>query len=271
MSESPATPLTRPRVSSVLPAEACQAASPPDFDAELAGPHELGTERVSPGDTGAGTPLDRELVPMRTGEPECRSGEGTRRQREAAEIAQEMERRAAEVEREAYLKGFQQGEAAGLEMGQAKLAPLLRDLDAVLAQLTRAREEVVRANQAQLVELALAIAARILHREIEQSTDQILQTVEEVLSLVGAGDRVRLRLSQADFQNLLDHQGELPALAHLGDRVTLEVDPAMIRGGCLVLTETGSVDATIETMFDEMRQALTGKLLPPAGPAGDAP
>jgi flagellar assembly protein FliH len=260
-------------VPTVLPAGQVEAAPLPDFDAEFPSPDLIDAVRRSMrGDQwpdasrridGRESRIDdrRSTFEHRPSmKRPCRADrlllEAQGLFEKARERAHEAERRSEEIEREAYLKGFQEGEKAGLEMGQAKLAPLLRDLDTLLTQIAEARTEVVRANQDQLVELATAIALRILHRELEQTPDQILHTVEEALALVGREERVRLRLSQADFQHLIDHRGDLPALAHLGDRVTLEVDPSMVRGGCLVQTSTGMIDATIETMFTEMRQTL---------------
>jgi flagellar assembly protein FliH len=187
------------------------------------------------------------------------SRQAQEREAAARHLIEESHERAAQIEREAYETGYAQGEAAGLEMGQAKLSPLLREIDNLLAQLRDAHTEVVRANQEQLTDLALAIAARIVHRELELNPDQILTTVEEALSLVGRAQRVRLRVSQADFQNLLDNRDVLPNLQRLGDNVVFEVDPEMIAGGCLAQTETGIIDSTIETMISEMRRALTGQ------------
>jgi flagellar assembly protein FliH len=189
---------------------------------------------------------------------------------EAERQTQQARHSADEIEREAFELGYRQGEKAGQEIGQAKLAPLLAEVEALLRRLAGAHAQVVRANQDQLVEVALTVAARILHRELEQTPEQILHTAEEVLALVEREQRVRLRLSQADFQVLLDHQGQMPALARLGDRLTFEVDPDMIKGGCLVQTPTGSVDATIETMFAEMRRTLTGQRSTFQAPPEDA-
>lgn len=177
---------------------------------------------------------------------------------EAEQRLQDAEVKAAQMEREAYEKGFQQGEAAGMEMGQAKLSPLIAEINSLLAGMAEVHSEVVKFNRDQLVDLGMAIATKIVHRELEQTPEQILHSVEEVLSQVGREQRVRLRLSQIDFQMLLDHQTDLPALARMGDRVTFEVDPEMIRGGCLVQTPTGTIDATIETMLAEMRRELSG-------------
>lgn len=197
-------------------------------------------------------PADRLLL-------EAREIHGRAKQREAESLVlhDQAMARAAEVERDAYHKGYQQGEQAGLEMGQAKMAPMLAEISALLMAIRDAHGQVVEANRSQLVELACAVATRLLHRELEQSPDQIMTTLEEVLGLIGQDQRVKLRLSQVDFQHLLNHQNQIPALSHLGDRVTFEIDPQMVRGGCLVQTSTGQIDATIETMYGEMRRTLS--------------
>ncbi|MBN1478093.1 hypothetical protein JXA47_15155 [Candidatus Sumerlaeota bacterium] len=250
----------------VLPAGVATPRTLEDLDAEFPSRELLESVRTSVVSGGEAPPISGVPRPRRMGSVDrllLEAHEIHRQACEQAQHAQELEERAvvrvSEIEREAYEKGYQQGEAAGLEMGRAKMEPAIADLNALIESIGRAHSEVVKANQDELLSLAKAIATRILHREISMAPDQIMTTLREVLALVGSEQRVRLRVSQGDFQFLVEHQSELPALGQLGDLVTFEVDPDMVRGGCLVQTATGLIDATMETMHREMCEALTGR------------
>jgi flagellar assembly protein FliH len=265
LSDISQSPLRR-QATRVLPAGATTPRTLEDLDAEFPSRELLDSVRTSVISGEEAPPIAEIPRPRRLGSVDrilLEAHEIHRQACEQAKRAQELEEQAvvrvSEIEREAYEKGYQQGEAAGLEMGRAKMAPALADLNALVEAVGRAHGEVVKANQDELLDLAKTIATRLLHRELSMTPDQVMTTLQEVLSLVGSEQRVRLRVSQGDFQFLVEHQSELPALGQLGDLVTFEVDPDMVRGGCLVQTATGLIDATMETMHREMCEALTGQ------------
>jgi flagellar assembly protein FliH len=267
-------PSQRSQLPRVLPAGTATPRTLEDLDAEFPSRELFESVRTAVASGGEAPPLAEIPQPRRLGSVDrilLEAHEIHRQACERAKQAQELEERAvvrvSEIEREAYEKGYQQGETAGLEMGRAKMEPALADLNALIEEIGKAHSEVVKANQDGLLGLAKAIATRILHRELSMTPDQIMTTLQEVLALVGSEQRVRLRVSQGDFQFLVEHQSELPALGQLGDLVTFEVDPDMVRGGCLVRTATGLIDATMETMHREMCEALTN----PSDEAPSAP
>src|SRR6185295_10977767 len=72
----------------------------------------------------------------------------------------------AELERDAFMKGYAQGERSGAEAAARRGEATLRRLAQTIEELAGLRTELVQKTERQVVELALAIARRIIHRDV---------------------------------------------------------------------------------------------------------
>src|SRR5690349_20277462 len=88
----------------------------------------------------------------------------------AAEAAREPAAQAssdhslATIEREAFANGYAQGERAGFEAGAHRAEAMLRRLAGTIDELTTVRRAMINQTERQLVQLALAVARRIVQR-----------------------------------------------------------------------------------------------------------
>lgn len=157
----------------------------------------------------------------------------------------------AAVEREAFAKGYEQGERAGTEAGATRADAMLRRLAQTLDELAELRRAMIRETERQMVELALAIARRIVRREV--ALDQELTGTMARLALERLGERTTatIRLHPDD---LAMAGGRRDTWA--GSHVTIVGDPAVSRGGCRVESDFGFVDASIDAQFHEVACAL---------------
>ena len=162
------------------------------------------------------------------------------------------------------------GRAEGLAQAQAEIDTRLRQLDAqsavlgrTLAALARPLELVDAQVQRQLAELALAIGAQLLRRELKVDPSIVVGIVKETVGLLPAATRdVRILLHPADAA-LLRAAAPVP---ESGAVWTLVEDPTLSRGDCRVAAESATVDARLETRL----AAVAAELLEPHAD-GEAP
>ncbi len=104
------------------------------------------------------------------------------------------------------------------------------------------------------VELAILVARRIVARELQTQPDIVTDLVREGLEVLNVRDRVRVHLG-SEFAVLKD---ELVAhFSAAGTMIDANLDSALPAYGCVVETEVGSVDESIESRLDAMLEALT--------------
>jgi len=169
----------------------------------------------------------------------------------AVDLAQHQGRLAA-LEREAFAKGYEQGERAGHEAGSKRAEAMLRRLTQTLDELADLRRTMVRATERQMLQLALAIARRVVRREVAIDQDLTMALARVALDRLGDSTTVSIRLHPDDFQATIgDRQQDL-----IGRHVTVVADAGISRGGCRVESDFGYVDAGVDAQFQELARAL---------------
>ena len=154
---------------------------------------------------------------------------------------------------EAYAKGVAAGEATGATRALERLAPAFAGLSSMLQQLAATPKRVRAEAEASTVELALAIARRILHREIAADPEAILGLVRHAAERVNARELHRLRVAPGDAAMLIEHRDRL----NLPAALEIIADPQLTPGSALFETARGELDASVGTQLDEIQRGLT--------------
>lgn len=162
----------------------------------------------------------------------------------------------SQVERNAFENGFRQGEKAGLEIAEKKAEAIARRYGDSIRDLGQYKATLYNQVEREVVKLAVEVARKIVHREI-QADPEIIQTLVKVaLGRVSERSSVTVRVNPIDYNFLLDRHQGWSREEGAGHEVTLVADKSVDRGGCLVQTECGDVDARIEEGFREVERAF---------------
>ena len=179
-------------------------------------------------------------------------------QREQQERQALYERLRQEAEEAGYQAGFQQGleegRAKGLEEGRLQARDELQEqsrlaiapLNTLAKQFSEALERIDETIARDLVELALATGKQLAGEALQETPEQILNIVRELLHteppLVG---QQRLWLNPDDHVLVEAHLGtELSAAGW-----KLQPDDQLARGGCRITSAQGELDATFESRW----------------------
>ncbi len=171
---------------------------------------------------------------------------------------EQKERDLNEIEREAFEKGFAAGERSGMEMAERRIEAALKRFSKSLKEVVCLRNEIVAHTETDLVELALEIARKLVHREIQIDAEIIVTLVRVALEKLTVKSEVTVWVSPKDQEVLQNCIGELAAD---GDdwKVLLKVNQDLKRGDCLVESQYGSADARISAQFQEVEKDLLAK------------
>ena len=165
----------------------------------------------------------------------------------------EHRERLAGLEREAFTKGYAQGERAGLEAGGKRAEAMLRRVAQTIEELGGLRQTLIHETEREMVQLALTLARRVVHREVTLDPELAAALAHVALERLGTNTPATIRLNPEDYTIVAQDSARWG-----GQTVTVVPDPSISRGGCLVESAFGSVDATIERQFDELSRALFG-------------
>ena len=107
-----------------------------------------------------------------------------------------------------------------------------------------------------LLELSLDIAQRVIQREIEADRSAAANQLRGVLDMLAGGSAITVLVHPDDKAFLEPVVPELIATMDRPLHATLREDESITRGGCIVRTQGGEIDARIETQVERIVDAL---------------
>ncbi|HEY7776578.1 MAG TPA: flagellar assembly protein FliH [Kineobactrum sp.] len=181
--------------------------------------------------------------------------------------ARALEALQKQAQDEGYARGLEQGRVAG----KAEMVRKGAALEAVIASMLQPLKEIDAAVEDELVQLALAVARQVLHRELVLAPEQVIAAVREAMAELPSNSRSIRLLLHPDDVALVREAIAIPA-GPAGWQV--EEDPAIGRGGCKVLSANTLVDATLDSRMQAVAARVLGgdhfdnaaTPLPPPGP-----
>jgi flagellar biosynthesis/type III secretory pathway protein FliH len=160
----------------------------------------------------------------------------------------------AHVEKNAYENGFRQGEKAGMEIAERKMEAVMRRYADAILEVNKLRSSLYVKVEREVVKLAIAVAKKIVHREIQVDRDIIQTLVRVALGHVAEKSSVTIHLNPMDYNYLLELRAELSQSE--GRDIALLSDKSIERGGCLIQTDCGDIDARVQEEFREVEHAF---------------
>ena len=161
--------------------------------------------------------------------------------------------RLAEARRQAFEQGRQQGEAQARTALQAEIAGERDALRKAIAKFREDQAGYFARIESDVVHLALAIARKILHREAQMDPLLLTGMVHVALEKLDAGTRVRMRTHPSDIRLWTDYFGQQPAFAA---QMEFAGDPALRRGECVLETESGRTQLSLDGQLKEIEQGF---------------
>lgn len=129
-------------------------------------------------------------------------------------------------------------------------------LISAIGRLQAGRGEWLEKWRRDAVGLAVAIAERIVRRELRDDPTISEAWLSEALNFAAGASEVTVRLSEQDHERLRGH-GEFLAesISGLG-QMHFIADASVTPGGCRVETRHGSIDLQLETQLDRLAEEL---------------
>jgi len=160
-----------------------------------------------------------------------------------------------EGKRESYQRGFSEGRSVGRDQASAELQPVMDRLSRSLSDLVSIRSRVRKAAETDLLKLDIAVARRVLHRELTLDPSSIEGLIRVALEKLESRELCRVRV----------HPDQEPVIRTLLARfsaapVELIPDPTLQCGDVLFETAHGTLDGSIEAQLQEIERGFADRL-----------
>lgn len=161
-------------------------------------------------------------------------------------------------------QAFERGRAEGREAAEAEFKQVLADCrlqtDERIGALLGAMGEQLRlfgeTLERDAYQFALAVAARIIKREVALDNDTIVRQIKGAIRRVVGVETIRLRVHPEDEELVREHRAMFLSSAGSIRDLVIEVDDSLEPGGCIIESTAGNVDARISTQLSQVATAL---------------
>jgi flagellar biosynthesis/type III secretory pathway protein FliH len=186
---------------------------------------------------------------------------GNPKETASAGVQAEFEKRLAEESRRSFEAGREKGRQEGRQAEhEAQVGALstaaqqrIRQAAEMVATFAQERDQFLHTVEREVVELALAVAARILRREAQMDPLLLTGAVRVALGQLSRTTQVRLRVPPSELDLWTEAIALLPNLAL---KPTIVAGEGMRLGDCVIETELGSVDLGIRSQLGEIERGF---------------
>lgn len=176
-------------------------------------------------------------------------------QSEAQEIIQKANNEAQQIIASADEHRQREGEkghAQGVEIGKAEWT------EAIL-RMNRENEARFRHFEQDLVKLSLTIAEKVIGEQIRVEPNTITDIVTNALNNVRHQREIYIRVNPEDYDVISNQKYILLEQLSRAQDIDIRPDPGIAPGGCLIESETGTVDASLEKQLAALERLLLGE------------
>lgn len=178
---------------------------------------------------------------------------------EAAAVMSALAQAEADADRlrsEARAEGFAAGRAEALEGFEPALAALAEAAAALQAQQAELAADLER----RAVDLGLALAAKVLGGALEAEPERVVESVRGALRGLVERERIIVLVNPEDMELVSGAMDEVRASLGGIEHCDVQAERRVARGGCIVRTPVGDVDARVETKLERAREVVAAAL-----------
>lgn len=157
---------------------------------------------------------------------------------------------------EAYQKGLTTEKTKVEQDFEAATKALLN----ICQQLDTIRDTIISNSSSEIHESVLAIAERVLRISVREQNRTIVATIEEALQRAVKSDEFSVYIHPDDYDTVAENAAEIIAGISGLNKIVIKKDITVERGGAKIESDNCTIDATIASQFDIIREEIKKNL-----------
>jgi flagellar assembly protein FliH len=174
----------------------------------------------------------------------------------AAELEADIKQRVTQTEREAYERGYAEGHETGYDEGKAEVQRLVESLHSIISRAIEKRNEIIEEAETQIINLVLLIVKKVIKVISENQKNVVINNVVQALRKLKSRGDVVIRVNLADLELTSEHVKDFMKMVENVKSVTVLEDSSVDRGGCIIETDFGQIDARISSQLHEIEERI---------------
>jgi flagellar assembly protein FliH len=177
-------------------------------------------------------------------------------QKKADELIQDAMKKSTGIEDDAREEGMAKGQERGYEDGKAEMERVIDRLHLIINKAIDRRNEIIEESEAQLVQLVLQIARKVIKVISENQKNVVINNVVQALRKLKNKADVVIRVNLDDLQTTTAHTKEIINRIERVNTITVLEDSSVDPGGCIIEADFGQIDARITSQLREIEERI---------------
>ena len=161
-----------------------------------------------------------------------------------------------ERQRLGYEEGFASGEKAGFRAGEEQASILIDRLENIIEEITLFREGFIKETEAQIVDLSVAIARKIISDEVTVNPEIIISIVRNALKKMQRKGSITIRINPALHELFSRHHA---SLLGIHEDIIFDTNEKIPLTGALVIGQNEEVVTDLDSIVANVVEQIKGK------------
>ena len=170
------------------------------------------------------------------------------------ELPSVIAQRVAAAERDGYDRGYLEGGLAGEAEARQHASAMLARLKATIDEIAALRTGLLAQTEQDIVRLAVAIAERIVRRDVHANPQLLVSVARAAARQLGDNAVATILLQPDDLATIVAQRDSTPE----SGPIRLDADLSLPHGGCVVRSAFGQIDVSLDTQIREVLRELLG-------------
>ena len=175
---------------------------------------------------------------------------------EAEKIIQDAHLEEQKIKDDAKQDGFKQGHDYCYSAGESEIERLVERLRKMVEALMLRREEILKETEQQIVELVILMTRKVVKIISETQKTAIMSNILAALKKVKSRGNVILHVNLEDLKLASANADEFIKRVENIQGITVVEDSTVEKGGCVVETDFGAIDARISSQLSELEEKI---------------
>ena len=156
----------------------------------------------------------------------------------------------------ATAKGKKEGYEVGFSRGCEDFDKLVGKLNSMIAALVTKRKEILESSGDQIMKLVMQIAVKVVKKIVDTQKSVVIENVNEALKKVKNKTNIIIRVNLDDVDIVSHEKTEFVSKFDFIENLEVVEDINIGKGGCVIETDFGEIDARISSQLDRIEERL---------------
>ncbi|MBI9105131.1 MAG: flagellar assembly protein FliH [Spirochaetales bacterium] len=153
-------------------------------------------------------------------------------------------------------EGYTEGREEGFAEGRAEVDRLIEHLHTIISNAIEKRNQIIDQSETQIIDLVLLISQKIIKVISENQKNVVINNVIQALRKLKSRGDVVIRVNLDDVKLTSEHVKDFMRMVENVRSITVMEDSSVDRGGCIIETDFGRIDARISSQFKEIEEKI---------------